>query len=45
MTLKELNIKLKGIGVSEDDYYLHGLSGSTNDDEKLALIIKREIHY
>lgn len=41
MTLKELYIKLKKSGISEDHYYLHGLYGSTNDDNKLALTIKK----
>lgn len=41
MVLKELYIKLKELGISEDKFYLHGLYGSTNDDEKLSLIIKK----
>lgn len=41
MTLKELHIKLKELGVPKDRYYLHGLSCSTNDDDKLALAIKK----
>ena len=44
MTIKELNIKLQALGVSEDKYYLHGLYGSTNDDDKLSLIIRSEAH-
>lgn len=41
MTLNELYIKLKELGIPEDRYYLHGLYGSTNDDNKLALTVKK----
>ena len=41
MTIKYLNKELKKLGVSDDKYYLHGLYGSTDDNEKLALAIKR----
>jgi hypothetical protein len=42
MTLKELYIKLQESGISEDKYYLHGLYGaSTNDDEKLSLVMRK----
>ena len=41
MTLNELHIKLKELGIPEDQYYLHGLYGSTNDDNKLALTVKK----
>jgi hypothetical protein len=41
MTIQELYIKLKELGVHEDRYYLHGLYGSTNDDDKLSLTIRR----
>lgn len=41
MTLQELHRQLKELGISEDRYYLHGLYGSTNDDNKLALTIKK----
>lgn len=41
MTIKELHNKLKERGISEDQYFLHGLFGSTNDDEKIALTIKK----
>ena len=40
MTIQELHFKLKEIGIPEDRYYLHGLWGSTNDDDKLSLTIK-----
>jgi hypothetical protein len=41
MTIEELNSKLKEIGVSEDRYFLHGLFGSTDDNNKIALTIKK----
>jgi hypothetical protein len=41
MNLNELDKKLKDLNISEDNYYLQGLYGSTSDDEKLALIIKK----
>lgn len=44
MNLNELHIKLRESGISEDRYYLHGLYGSTNDENKLALIIKKGKH-
>ena len=42
MTVQDLYIKLKLLGISEDRYYLNGLYGSTSDDDRLALTIKRE---
>lgn len=44
MTIQELYIKLKELGVPEDRYYLHGLYGSTNDDDKLSLTIRRDTY-
>jgi hypothetical protein len=41
MTLSELHTKLKNNGISEDHYFLHGLFGSTDDNEKIALSIKK----
>ena len=41
MTIEELNSVLKKIGVSDDRYYLHGLFGSTDDNDKIALTIKK----
>lgn len=41
MTLAELHNKLQEIGVPSDRYYLHGLYGSSNDDEKVALSINK----
>ncbi len=39
MTLEDLFKKLTDIGVPEDKYYLHGLFGSTDDNQKLGLRI------
>jgi hypothetical protein len=44
MTLTELHTKLKNNGISEDHYFLHGLYGSTDDNEKIALAIRRGKH-
>jgi hypothetical protein len=44
MTISELHDKLKGKGISEDQYFLHGLFGSTDDSEKIALIIKKGLY-
>ncbi|GEM_PF-529182 len=41
MTVEELNNELKSLGVSDNRYYLNGLYGSTNDDNKIALTIKK----
>jgi len=41
MTLQELYIQLKELGIPENRYYLHGLLGSTNDEDKLALVIRK----
>jgi len=44
MSIKELYYKLKDLGIPEDKYYLHGLYGSLNDENKLALVIKKGSH-
>lgn len=44
MILQELYNNLIELGISEDRYYLHGLYGSTNDEDKLALNIKRGVY-
>ncbi len=44
MSLEELHIKLKELGIPEDKYYLHGLYGFTNDEDKLALTIKKGMY-
>jgi len=41
MTISDLHIKLKENGINEDQYFLHGLFGSTDDNEKLSLTIKK----
>jgi hypothetical protein len=41
MTIFELHTKLKKDGINDDHYFLHGLYGSTDDNEKLALTIKK----
>ncbi|UWX55740.1 hypothetical protein NYZ99_04760 [Maribacter litopenaei] len=42
MTISELHNKLKDSGIPEDQYYLHGLFGSKNDNDKIALTIRNE---
>jgi hypothetical protein len=41
MTISDLHNKLKERGIKEDQYFLHGLFGSTDDNEKLSLTIKK----
>lgn len=41
MTLKELSNKLNELGLSSDSYYLQGLYGSINGEDKIALSIKK----
>lgn len=41
MTIEELHTKLIELGIPSNSYYLHGLYGSTDDNEKIALTIKR----
>ena len=41
MTIKDLHVKLQEIGVTEKRYYLHGLYGSTDDNDKLGMLIKK----
>lgn len=40
MTIEELNSELKNLGVSDDRYYLHGLFGSSGDNDKIAMTVK-----
>lgn len=40
MNIQELHKELEELGVPEGKYYLHGLYGSTSDEEKIALSIK-----
>lgn len=44
MNISELHKRLKELGISENQYYLHGLHGSTNDDEKLSFTIRKNGH-
>lgn len=44
MTLAELHKELRRIGIPEEDYYIHGLFGSTDDHDKLALSIRSSIN-
>lgn len=41
MTIAELHSKLQSEGISPDEYYLHGLYGSTDDNNKPALTIRK----
>lgn len=41
MTIKELYEKLVELKIPENTYYLHGVYGSTNDRDKIALSINR----
>ncbi len=41
MTIKELHKRLQENGILEDQYFLHGLFGSIDDNEKICLIIKK----
>lgn len=41
MKLQELHIQLKELGITEEKYYLHGLYGSSSDDNKFSLVIRK----
>ncbi|TFF40070.1 hypothetical protein [Mucilaginibacter psychrotolerans] len=41
MTLSELYVKLKELGISEDRYYLHGLYGAIDDNDRLGLVMQK----
>jgi hypothetical protein len=41
MTIKELHSKLVELQIPADKYYLHGLYGSPDDNDKIALTIKK----
>lgn len=41
MTIEELNSELKKIGASDDRYYLYGLFGSKDDNNKIALTVNQ----
>lgn len=40
MTISELYGQLQLLGIPEEWYYLHGLYGSTDDNDKIALVVK-----
>ena len=44
MTIKELHNKLVELQIPEDRYYLHGLYGSSDDNDRLALAIRRGVY-
>lgn len=41
MTIKELHKRLQEAGILEDQYFLHGLFGSTDDNDKIGLTIRQ----
>lgn len=41
MTIKELHNKLQESGITEDQYFLHGLFGSADDNDKIGLTIRK----
>lgn len=41
MTIEELHCKLVELQIPEDSYYLHGLYGSPDDNDKIALTIRK----
>lgn len=41
MTIGELYNRLVELQIPEDKYYLHGLYGSSDDNEKIALTIQK----
>ncbi|MDF2437061.1 MAG: hypothetical protein K0Q95_1437 [Bacteroidota bacterium] len=41
MTIEQLHNKLTELKIPADQYYLHGLYGSTDDNEKVSLTMKR----
>jgi hypothetical protein len=40
--ISELHNQLQLLNIPEDWYYLHGLYGSTDDNDKIALVIKQD---
>jgi hypothetical protein len=41
MTITELHNRLKESGINDDQYFLHGLFGSKDDNDKIALTIRK----
>jgi hypothetical protein len=42
MTIEDLHKQLSALGITGDKYYLHGLFGSTDDNDKLALRVFKD---
>lgn len=45
MNLEELHFKLRSAGIPLKNYYLHGLYGSTDDRNRLAMAIRKGKYY
>ena len=41
MTIEQLHRELRILGISDDHYYLHGLFGSIDDNNKISLTIRQ----
>lgn len=41
MNLEELHSALVSAGIPSEKYYLHGLLGTTDDENKLSVIVRR----
>jgi len=41
MTIEQLHSRLQELKISPDRYFLHGLYGSTDDNDKIALTIRK----
>ena len=41
MTISELHNRLKESGINDDQYFLHGLFGSKDDNDKIAMTIRK----
>lgn len=44
MTISELHNALRDFGIPGEEYYLHGLYGSADDNDKLSMTIKKKKH-
>lgn len=44
MTIQQLHIELRALGIPEDRYYLHGLYGSISDEGKISMIIRKGVN-
>lgn len=45
MKIQELHIALQKLGISEDKYYIQGLYGSMNDEDKLSMVVKKGSYF